>query len=80
MAVSYYKKFLAKIKAETSSGMKITMDCPSPIALFDEAIGMAFNQHGEEHVRTMFEKVMERQIQFKKNWENEQLKKAQQNG
>lgn len=77
---SYYSKFLAKLKATTTTGMQITMECPSPIALLDEAIGMAFNQHGEAHVRAMFEKTLERQIQFKKNWDEEQRKKAQQNG
>jgi hypothetical protein len=68
---SYYSKFLAKIKATTTSGMTITVECPSPIAMLDEAIGMAFNQHGEAHVRAMFEKALERRIQFKKNYEKE---------
>lgn len=67
--MSYYKKFLAKIKATTTGGMQITIECPSPIALLDEAIGMAFAEHGEAHVRTMFEKTLERQIQFKKNYD-----------
>lgn len=73
---SYYSSFLVKVKALTASGMKVTVECPSPIAMLDEAIGMAFNQHGEAHVRAMFEKTLQRQIASKKLWEEEQLKKG----
>ncbi len=72
---SYYKKFVAKIKATTTGGLTITMECPSPISMLDSAINMAFAQHGEAHVRAMFEKTMEREVQFKKNWDAEQLQK-----
>ena len=78
--MSHYKKFVAKIKATTTGGMIITVECPSPIAMLDQAINMAFAQHGEAHVRAMFDKTMEREIQFKKNWDEEQLKKGATNG
>lgn len=75
---NYYQKFSAKIKYQTAH-IKMSSDCQSPGSLFDEAVGIVFNEHGEAHVRALFEKTMETKVRFHKQYQEEQAKKEKQN-
>lgn len=70
----HYTKFVAIIKGETIGGVKLHSECPSPIALLDEAVSMAFREHGEQHVRNMFDAAITRELRYKVLAETEAAK------
>lgn len=72
---NYYDKFKAKISFQTSSGMKGTAECLSTTGLLSEAVAMAFRAHGEAYVKELFAKELATQVQFKKQFDDEQNKK-----
>lgn len=71
----HYTEVKAVIKTKSIGGVNTKTDCTSAHQLLDEALGVAFWEHGKEEMESLIAKTMERLVRYKEIFDKEQEKK-----